>query len=51
MRRTKQLLRENAAKNKDKDISNIRRNYLFIRNQILEQKYGPLDQSYSIKFL
>lgn len=45
MRRRNQLLRENAAKHKDKDISDIRRSYLFIRNQILEQKYGPIDQS------
>ena len=46
MRRRTQLMRENASKNKDDpEMTSIRRQYLHIRTQILEQKYGPLDSS------
>jgi hypothetical protein len=46
MRRRTQLMRESGSKNKDDDeITSIRRNYLHIRTQILQQKYGPLDSS------
>ena len=46
MRRRTQLMRENVSKNKEDDeITSIRRNYLHLRTQILEQKYGPLDSS------
>ena len=46
MRRRTQLMRENSSKHKDDDeITSIRRNYLHIRTQILEKKYGPLDSS------
>ena len=45
MRRRTQLLRENAMKYRDKDTANTRRSYLHLRTQILEQKYGPLDQA------
>lgn len=46
MRRRTQLLRENAMKHtKDHaNLTEIRRNYLSIRNQILEKKFGNLDQ-------
>ena len=48
MRRRTQLMRENGSKNKEDDeIASIRRNYLHLRTQILEQKYGPLDSSLS----
>ena len=48
MRRRTQLMRENSSKNKDdEEMASIRRNYLHIRTQILEQKYGPLDSSLS----
>ena len=44
MKRRNQLMRENAAKFKDKDkVSAIRRAYLNTRTHILEDKYGPLD--------
>ena len=46
MRRRTQLMRESGSKNKDDDeITSVRRNYLHIRTQILQQKYGPLDSS------
>lgn len=43
MRRRTQLLRENAVKycNENKQV---RRMYLSLRSQILERKYGQLDQ-------
>jgi hypothetical protein len=46
MRRRTQLLRENVTKHKKDqfNIIEIRSNYLHIRNQILEKKYGNLDQ-------
>lgn len=45
MRRRTQLLRENAMKTGEKkNVVDIRRNYLSIRNQILEKKFGNLDQ-------
>lgn len=44
MRRRTQLMRENSMKFKDKATANIRRNYLNLRNQILEEKYGHVDQ-------
>ena len=45
MRRRTQLLRENAMRHKDQaNLNEIRRNYLSIRNQILEKKFGNLDQ-------
>jgi hypothetical protein len=48
MRRRTQLMREKGSKNKEDDeITIIRRNYLHLRTQILEQKYGPLDSSLS----
>ncbi len=44
MRRRTQLLRENAMKfREEKDIANLRRTYLHLRTQILENKYGDLD--------
>jgi hypothetical protein len=48
MRRRTQLLRENAMKSKDNAVSSeARRNYLHLRNQILEKKYGLVDQNQS----
>jgi hypothetical protein len=49
MRRRTQLLRENAMRSKDNGgvSSEARRNYLHLRNQILEQKYGLIDQNQS----
>lgn len=38
-------MRENQMKYKENDLSsNIRKNYLNWRNQILENKYGQIDQ-------
>lgn len=46
MRRRTQLLRENAMKSNEKvNVADIRRNYLTIRTQILEKKFGNLDQT------
>lgn len=45
MRRRTQLLRENAMKFRDeKNIANLRRNYLNLRTQVLENKYGDVDK-------
>lgn len=45
MRRRTQLLRENATKyRQEKEISNLRRSYLNLRKQILENKYGDVDK-------
>jgi WD40 repeat protein len=45
MRRRTQLMRENSAANASRpEVVATRRNYLNIRNQILERKYGQLDQ-------
>ena len=49
MRRRTQLLRDNAMKfREDKEIINLRRQYLNLRNQILEKKYGNVDQMFVI---
>lgn len=46
MRRRTQLMRDNSVKNGNKpDVVAQRRDYLQLRSQILERKYGQLDRS------
>ena len=52
MRRRTQLLRDNAMKfREDKEIVNLRRQYLNLRNQILEKKYGNVDQVFVVALI
>lgn len=45
MRRRTQLLRENGMKyREERDIASLRRLYLNLRTQILENKYGDVDK-------
>lgn len=46
MRRRTQLLRDNATKNREN--AEIRRHYLNMRTQLLDEKYGPIDQQYTL---
>ncbi len=45
IKRSSQLLRENASKKYDNDVLEKRQFYLGIRSQILKQKYGNNDQT------